>query len=94
MLQRNGAVNMPALAAAYVQSFQGQLLLNEHALEAATLQGRPAEEPPQQGSSLTSTSAASHEQQLGAAVTLKTFKDLLNDLRSQLKEINELDDKV
>ena len=93
MLQRNDAVNVPAMAAAYVQSFQGQLLLN--AQEAASLQGGPADQgPPQQGSSLTSTTAASHEQQLGAAVSLRTFKDLLDDLRLQLKEINELDDKV
>ena len=98
MLRRNGSVNVPTLAAAYVQSFQGQLLLNEHAPEAATLQGQSADqEPPQQDSSSISTAAASEgadEQQLDSAVSLKTFKDLLDDLRSQLKEINGLDDKV
>ena len=96
MLRRNDAVNVPALAAAYVRSFQGQLLPDEHAQEAATLQGQPADQgAAQQDSSLIRTAAASDEQQqLGAAVSLKTFKDLLDDLRSQLKEINELDDKV
>ena len=95
MLRRNDAVNVPALAGAYVQSFQGQLLLNERAVEAASLQGRLADQgPPQQGSGLISAAATSDEQQLGAAVSLKTFKDLLDDLRSQLKEVNELDDKV
>lgn len=96
MLRRNDAVNVPALAAAYVRSFQGQLLPDEHALEAATLQGQPADQgPAQQDSSLSRTAAASEEkQQLGAAVGLETFKDLLDDLRSQLQEINGLDDKV
>ena len=95
MLRRNDAVGVPALAGAYVQSFQGQLLLKEHALASATLQGQLADQGlPQQGSGLINTAGAADEQQLGAAVSLKTFKDLLDDLRSQLKEINELDDKV
>lgn len=95
MLRRNDAVGVPALAGAYVQSFQGQLLLKEHALASATLQGQLADQGPlQQGSGPIDTAAASDEQQPGAAVNLKTFKDLLDDLRSQLKEITGLDDKV
>lgn len=94
MLRRNDAVNVPALAAAYVRSFQAQLLPDEHTREAAT--PRESDQgPAQQDSSLSRTAAASDEQQpLGTAVSLKTFKDLLDDLRSQLKEINGLDDKV
>ena len=95
MLRRNDAVNVPALAGAYVQSFQGQLLLKEHALKASTLQGQITDQgPPQQGSGLVNTAAASDEQQLGPSVNLKTFKDLLDDLKLQLKEMNALDDKV
>ena len=93
MLRRNDAVNVAALVRAYVQSFQGQLY--EHAHGAASPQGQLADQGPlQQGSGPINTAAASDEQQLGAAVNLKTFKDLLDDLRLQLKEITGLDDKV
>lgn len=98
MLQRNDSVNVSALAAAYVESFNAQLLPDEHALEAGAAQDQPAGEWPAQADSHSISADAASEgadkQCLGAAVTLPTFKDLVDDLRSQLKDINGLDDKV
>ncbi|KAL3154308.1 hypothetical protein ABBQ32_013793 [Trebouxia sp. C0010 RCD-2024] len=97
MLQRNDSVNVSALAAAYVESFNAQLLPDEHALEAGAAQDQPAGEWPAQADSHSISADAASEgadkQCLGAAVTLPTFKDLVDDLRSQLKDINGLDDK-
>lgn len=98
MLRRNDSVNVSALAAAYVESFNAQLLPDEHALEAGAGQDQPAgQRPAQPDSNSISAAAASgdaDQQCLGAAATLTTFKDLMGDLRSQLKDINGLDDKV
>ncbi|KAL3139803.1 hypothetical protein ABBQ38_004104 [Trebouxia sp. C0009 RCD-2024] len=97
MLRRNDSVNVSALAAAYVESFNAQLLPDEHALEAGAGQDQPAgQRPAQPDSNSISAAAASgdaDQQCLGAAATLTTFKDLMGDLRSQLKDINGLDDK-
>lgn len=98
MLRRNDSVNVSALAAAYVKGFQAQLLPEEHASEAGSGQDQPAGQRPAQPESNSISAAAASEdadkQWLVAAVSLKAFKDLMDDLRSQLKEINELDDKV
>ena len=98
MLRRNDSVNVSAAAAAYLESFHAQLLPDEHALEAGAGQDQAGGQGQTQADSNSTSAAAASEdaekQWLGAAVTLKTFKDFMDDLKSQLKDINGLDDKV
>jgi len=89
MLRRNDSVNVPAMAAAYVESFSGQLL---PASQAVTESALTARDDGQQNS--TPAVAAIQPQQAGARISLKTFKDLMDDLRCQLKDIHDLSDKV
>lgn len=93
MLRRNDSVNVPAMAAAYLESFSGQLLPASQAVGEA-----PTHQDGSQQNSMPSTNAASaaamKTQQAGATVDLKTFKDLMDDLRCQVKDINALSDKV
>ena len=98
MLRRNHSIDVPALAAAYVQSFQGELLSDNHLLASRDHQDQPAlQQPVQAGSRLSSDGAASKDaipDHSSAAVSLKTFKDLMDDLKSQIRDINGLSDKV
>lgn len=89
MLRRNDSVNVPAMAAAYVESFSGQLLPASQAVTASAL---TAGDDGQQNS--TPAVAAIGPQQAGPTISLKTFKDLMDDLRRQLKDIHDLGDKV
>ena len=96
-LRQNDSVNVPALASAYVQIFQCQLLPSSQTLAESSDQGESSGEDPNQRSQAPVAAAAAAaggtavKQQL---VSLKTFKDLTDDLRLQLKNINELSDKV
>ena len=95
MLHRNDGVNVAVLAAAYVQGHQAQLLPTGYALAAETTQEQPSDpEPVQQDSSASGAVASSAGPAESFRVTLLTFKDLMEDLRSQLKAVNELSDKV
>ena len=93
MLRRNDSVNVPAMAAAYLESFSGQLLPASQAVGEA-----PTHQDGSQQNSMPSANAASaagvKTQQAGATVDLKTFKGLMDDLRCQVKDINALSDKV
>ncbi len=89
MLRRNDSVNVPAMAAAYVESFSGQLL---PASQAVTGSAPTARDDSQQSS--TPAVAATGPQQAGPTISLKTFKEIMDDLRRQLKDIHDLSDKV
>ena len=92
MLRRNDAVNAPAMAAAYVKAFKGQLLPSK-----ATQGSGPSDiddAAPRGKQSRPSAHFAAAGQPAARVVTLKTFKDLIEDLLHQLKDINELSDKV
>ncbi|KAL0028415.1 hypothetical protein WJX77_005025 [Trebouxia sp. C0004] len=88
MLRRNDSVNVPAMAAAYVESFSGQLL---PASQAVTKSALTTGDAGQQNS--TPAIAAIEPQHAGATISLKTFKGLMDDLRRQLKDIHNLSDK-
>lgn len=77
------------MAAAYVESFSGQLLPASQAVTGSAL---TAQDDSQQSSK--AAAAAIGPQQAGATISLKTFKDLMDDLRRQLKDIHDLSDKV
>lgn len=98
MLRRNHSIDVPALATAYVQSFQGELLPEDHLLVGTDKPDPPALQlPVQAGSSSSGDGAASKDatmEHTSATVSLKTFKDLMDDLKTQIKDINELNDKV
>lgn len=89
MLRRNDSVNVPAMAAAYVESFSGQLLPASQAVTESVL---TAGVDGHQNS--TPAVTATEPQQAGTTISLKTFKDLMDDLRRQLKDIHDLSDKV
>ena len=93
MLRRNDSVNVPAMAAAYLESFSGQLLPASQAVGE-----NPTHQDDGQQNSIPAANVASaaavKTQRAGATVDLKTFKDLMDDLRCQVKDINALSDKV
>ncbi len=89
MLRRNDSVNVPAMAAAYVESFSGQLLPASQAVTGLALTARDDSQH-----SSTPVVAAVESRQAGTKIGLKTFKDLMDDLRRQLKDIHDLSDKV
>ena len=96
-LRQNDSVNVPALASAYVQTFKSQLLPSSQSLAESSDEGKSnGGDPNQRRPAPTAAAAAAAG---GSAVkqqpvSLKTFKDLTDDLRLQLKDINELSDKV
>ncbi len=96
MLRRNDSVNVPALAKAYVKAFQDALMPPSHPVEEAASESDASSQGGIQQSkkAVSAAAAPAAGQQASASVTLKTFKDLMDDLRRQLKDVNELSDKV